>query len=469
MADSDPSSRPAFLWLPRRILSELGLITLFHSPRDVKVLCLQRFVRLFAYGSSTLILVPFLESLGHSRMQSGLFMTLTLVGDVLISFLLALIADSIGRRSILALGATLMALSGLVFACASNYWVLLAAAVLGVISPNGNEIGPFRAVEESGVAHLTTKEQRGDVYAWYSLLGNAGTAFGMMTWGWAIHGIRNGLGWTPVQAYRATFVGYAILGVVKLLLAMSLSRAVEPAKKAASAEATTEETTPLLAGEPNPASQTQPKPKKWTNLLPEISPESRVITATLCLLFALDSFASGLVPLSWVSFYFRSRFGVEEGKLGSIFFITSIISAATVLVASSLAKRFGNINTMVFTHLPSSILLSLIPLPSSLSLSLLFLILRACTQSMDVAPRSAFLAAVLLPNERTAVMGAVNVVKITAQSMGPFITGVLASHSMFWMSFVIAGSLKACYDMGLLVIFKHHEQQDREARPDDEA
>lgn len=114
---------------------------------------------------------------------------------------------------------------------------------------------------------------------------------------------------------------------------------------------------------------------------------------------------------------------------------------------------------MVFTHLPSSVCLALIPVPSSLPLSLLFLILRACTQSMDAAPRSAFLAAVLLPNERTAVMGVINVVKTTAQSLGPFITGVLADKGLFWVSFVCAGSFKASYDLGLLAIFKNYSRE----------
>lgn len=117
---------------------------------------------------------------------------------------------------------------------------------------------------------------------------------------------------------------------------------------------------------------------------------------------------------------------------------------------------------MVFTHLPSSVFLALIPLPSQVYLSLTLLVLRACTQSMDVAPRSAFLAAILLPGERTAVMGLVNVVKTSAQSLGPLITGVLANHDLFWVSFVCAGSLKVCYDLGLLAVFKNRERQRRE-------
>jgi sugar phosphate permease len=122
---------------------------------------------------------------------------------------------------------------------------------------------------------------------------------------------------------------------------------------------------------------------------------------------------------------------------------------------------------MVFTHLPSAIFLALIPIPNSLPLAMMFLILRSCIQSMDVAPRSAFLAAVVLPNERTAIMGLINVVKTSAQSLGPLITGILAAHNLFWVAFVAAGSLKATYDLGMLAVFaghKTHEERAEEER-----
>lgn len=209
-------------------------------------------------------------------------MTLTLTGDILISFVLTLTADKIGRKTTLAAGAILMSLSGVVFALFQNYWILLAAAVFGVISPSGNEIGPFRAVEESIVAHLTTPEARSDVYAWYSLLGTAGTAFGMMVCGWVTHVLVKG-GWEIEEAYRVVFWGYAVLGALKLLFTLGLSRAVE-------AEEVDVETEPLLNRE------TQVK-RRWRSLVPHVSAESRAIAVTLCLLFALDAFASGLAPL----------------------------------------------------------------------------------------------------------------------------------------------------------------------------
>ncbi|KAK4077416.1 uncharacterized protein Triagg1_3748 [Trichoderma aggressivum f. europaeum] len=451
-----------------RFLSELGLVSLYHSKPDVKLLCLQRFVRLFAYGASTLVLVLYLQSLGISKTRIGLFMTLTLVGDVCISFCLTLVADGLGRKAILALGALMMVGSGVAFAVSDNYWVLLAAAIFGVISPSGNEIGPFRAIEESVVAHLTEPASRSDVYAWYSLLGTAGTAFGLMTGGWAVQYVSTVLHWELIDAYRSIFYGYAVAGLVKLFLALLLSSAVEADEKASSAKATIQfnetgnstETSPLL-GSGNASLQADEEQKSRSRaaaLLPNISKEGYALMTSLCVFFALDAFASGLASMSWVTYFFRWRYGIEEGNLGSIFFVTSITSALSMLVASSLAKRFGNIKTMVFTHLPSSIFLSLIPAFPDVRLSLLFLWLRASSQSMDVAPRAAFLAAVIKPSERTAIMGVTNVVKTTGASLGPFLTGTLADHGLFWVAFVTAGCLKATYDLGMLAVFQNHEK-----------
>ena len=169
---------------------------------------------------------------------------------------------------------------------------------------------------------------------------------------------------------------------------------------------------------------------------------------------------------SWVTYYFKRKFNLAEGKLGSLFFVTSIIAAISILVASSIARRIGNVKTMVFTHLPSSIFLGLIGVPSSLPTAMALVILRSCTQSMDTAPRSAFLAAVVLPNERTAVMGTINVVKTSSQSLGPLVTGVLATKNLFWVAFMMAGALKATYDLGMLAIFVGHKTREERAMED---
>ncbi|KAI1118287.1 major facilitator superfamily domain-containing protein [Nemania sp. NC0429] len=465
----------------KRVLGELGLVSLWHSPVDVKLLCAQRFVRMLGYGVSTLILVAYLDALGNRKTEIGLFMTLTLWGDTCISFFLTLFADALGRKATLALGALLMAGSGVAFALFSTYWVLLAAAIVGVISPNGNEIGPFRAIEESIVAHLTMPENRSDIYAWYSLFGLAGAAFGMIICGWVLQLLTDVFHWDLMSSYRAIFVIYAGIGLLKLSFTLFLSPLVESEKRQARktrAPGRGDETMPLLNddgpdGEPQAPVETNHK-SGLRRLLPEIGKDSMSVVTTLCFLFGLDAFGTGVNPLSWITYYFQWRFNVEKGKLGSIFFVTQILAAMSMIVASSIAKRLGNVKTMVLTHLPSQIFRALIGVPDNMYVALLFCIINASTASMDTAPRSAFLATIILPEERTAVMGTLNVVKTTAASLGPIITGVLVDHNLYWASFVLAGSLKALYDVGILLFFRQkerereREERDRIQRQDDE-
>ncbi|KAL4993711.1 major facilitator superfamily domain-containing protein [Aspergillus recurvatus] len=451
-----PSQSPSLL---QKTLEELGFLSLWHSPLDTKLLIAQRFVRLFAYGGSTLILASYLSALDISDDRIGLFMTLTLVGDVAISFLLTLFADAMGRRAVLALGSALMVGSGVVFALSDSYWWLLAAAVLGVISPSGNEIGPFKAVEESTLAHLTPKEFLRDILLWYSLFGTAGTALGVMACGWAINLLESERGWKYIPACRTIFFAYAAIGAFKFALSVALSQKVEAKverSKPKQQQQRSDETQPLL-GERTETTETQkPERKSFLSFLGERDLVSLIIR--LFILFGLDSFASGLASLSWMTYFFKRKFSLPEGTLGSIFFTTSIIAAISMLLASSIAKRIGNIKTMVFTHLPSAICLALIPL-FDLPIALTLLILRACTQNMDVAPRSAFLAAALPADKRTAIMGAINVVKTSAQSAGPLITGVLADRGVFGASFTLAGMLKCVYDLGILVSFLGLERE----------
>ncbi|KAI4215412.1 MAG: hypothetical protein LQ351_002312 [Letrouitia transgressa] len=467
------------------------------SSRDTKLLCLSRFIRLFAYGASTLILALYLSSLGVSDTRIGLFMSLTLWGDVAISFLLTLFADGLGRRRILVLGAALMTGSGLVFAFNGSYWILVTASILGVVSPrilieglqnltedSGNEIGPFKAIEESTLPQLSPTDIRSDIFAWYILLGNAGTACGTIVCGSIVQKLQSLPNWTPIKAYRMIFSIYALLGVLKLIVSLLLSPRCEPETKQGehyeAVEMNEVDVESLIFSDTDENSaQPSSNPKTGTTLstsdaiakssvLPSISPTSLAILLKLCLLFAVDSFASGLVPLSWMTYFFTTKFSLPSSALGTIFFTTSIISAISNLIASSVSKRIGLVKTMVFTHLPSAVFLSLIPIPPQAFLATTFLILRSCTQNMDQAPRQAFLAAAVLPPERTAVMGVVNVVKTMAQSGGPVATGFLAGSNRFWIAFLIAGGLKIGYDLSLMrlfVGFRGREEQERVPAP----
>lgn len=307
MTDHESSTTSAV----EKILGELGLVTMWRSSLDVKLLCAQRFVRLFAYGGSTLILASYLSALNTSDDRIGLFMTLTLAGDVAISFFLTLFADAMGRRAVLSLGSFLMAVSGVVFALCKNYWVLLAAAVLGVISPryagwylrpsmlmsrSGNEIGPFRAVEESTLAHLTQVELLPDVFAWYSLTGTAGTALGLLICGWIINALQSIHGWQFIPACRVIFMVYACIGVIKLALTLALSRKVEAEKKKDVPEQGNSETRPLLE-EQGPSEGDSEQPQKKKTLFASLDKHLLSLVIRLFLLFGLDSFGSGLASL----------------------------------------------------------------------------------------------------------------------------------------------------------------------------
>ena len=293
--------------------------------KDTYIIILTRYLRLFAYGAVALILALYFEELGFSDEQIGLFMTLTLLGDVIISLLLTLIADSLGRRMTLLFGAIMMAISGAVFATTSNYVALLMAAVVGVISPSGNEIGPSRAVEESTLAHLIPEAQRSDVYTWYVVLAVLGTSSGLVVGGQAVDRLQELQGWTELDAYRAIFWIYTGVGCVKAIMTLFLSRQCEHTGKAEQRQEEVPETEPLLNDQdhdstPSEASIRAPaaqEERKW-NPISSISKPSRWILLKLCSLFFFDSLGSGMVPFSLINFYLERKFRLDKGKLGGI-------------------------------------------------------------------------------------------------------------------------------------------------------
>ncbi|KAF9732062.1 hypothetical protein PMIN06_008913 [Paraphaeosphaeria minitans] len=445
----------------RWLANELGLHTMSSAGRDVYIIILARYLRLMAYGAVALILALYFEELGFSDAQIGLFMTLTLLGDVCISLLLTLVADALGRRRTLLLGALSMAVSGAVFALTSNYVALLSAAIIGVISPTGNEIGPFRAIEESTLAHLVHEEKRSDVFTWYVVLAVLGTSSGLIVGGVAVDQMQALEGWTELDAYRAMFWIYTGLGCVKAIMTLFLSGRCEHGAHDGQAEG--DEREPLLNGlggnNNNNNNNSPPLPPvakdkaRWWDVFGQISKPTRWTLLKLCSLFFLDSLGSGMVPFSLINFYMERKFKLEKGKLGGIMSATWFVSTVGNIWSASLAKRLGLIQAMVATHLPSSIFLALLPVSPQLSFTICLLVARAVLSSMDQAPRSAFLSTVVLPQERTAVMGVVNIFKTLSQSAGPWVTGLLAGRGHFWVAFVAAGSLKGTYDLLLLAFF----------------
>ena len=451
----------------RGILQEIGFYNLVNSHKDVYVIILLRMLRLVGFGATSLIIALYLRELSFDDEYIGLFMTLTFIGDLVSSFLLALVADQIGRRNVLVISSVAMVLTGVVFSIIENRIVLTVAAVIGILTPSGGEVGPFRSIEQSSIASLVPAEHRSDIYSWYTFLGAFCAALGSVLCGKLVDWAQLSLDYSLLDSYKLAFGGYTVLAVILVILSCTISSGIEVGIEVPTTGVATEsgEESPDAAGELArllPES-TQQKKKSFTisNLFPKLLRSIVDIVVKLSLLFALDSFASSLVSMSWQSYYIKQKFHISASVLGSVFFATGIVSAFTSLLSTSFTKRLGPVVTMVATHLPASILLALVPLPSSLYVTMAILVIRASTQSMDVAPKHVFLATLVPDSQRTAVFGWVNVVKTLAQVIGPSVVGVLSQHGVLWVSFIIAGSLKATYDLGILGTFlaynRHHQ------------
>jgi MFS family permease len=396
--------------------------------RDGWLLFATRFVRLFAYGSLSVVLVFYLIGIGLSEPQTGPLLTLTLVGDTVVSFYLTTRADRIGRRRMLVLGALLMAAAGLVFASTGNLWLLVLAGTIGVISPSGNEVGPFLSIEQAALAHVATDRIRTEVFGWYTLVGSLATALGALAGGMATRLLQD-TAMSPVGSYRTIVLLYAALGVILAALFSRLSRTAEAA----------------TAGE-----------KRALRTLARLSglDRSRPVVFRLSALFALDSFGGGFVVQSFAAYWFYLRFGVDPGTLGAIFFWANILAGLSALAASRLASRFGLIRTMVATHLPSNVLLILVPLMPTLPLAVAVLLVRFSISQMDVPTRQSYIMAVVSPEERSAAAGITGVARTIGASVSPLFVGFLFSRpALIDLPFFIAGGLKIAYDLLLYRAF----------------
>jgi MFS family permease len=398
---------------------------------DAPLLFTTRSLRLFAYGFLSVVLALYLAELGLDERQIGLLLTLTLLGDTAISLWITTHADRAGRRRMLVAGAVLMVLAGVVFALTRDYLVLVLAATIGVISPSGNEIGPFLSVEQAALTQLLPDERRTGIFAWYNLAGSFATALGALAGGLLAQGLF-GLGFPPLAAYRLVVAGYAASGLLLLALFTRLSPAVEAPARPGGAGSEPGESRALLGLH-----------------------RSRNVVLRLASLFALDAFAGGFVIQSLMAYWFHTRFGVEPALLGAIFFCANLLAGVSALSAAWIARRIGLIRTMVYTHLPSNVLLMLVPLMPSLPLAAAVLLLRFSISQMDVPTRQSYTMAVVAPDERSAASGVTGVARTVGASLSPVLTGfLLSSPALIASPFFISGALKIVYDLALFRSFQ---------------
>ena len=385
-------------------------------------------IRLFAYGALSVGLVLYLAELGLSEALIGVVLTATLIGDAAISLAMTTTADRLGRRRMLLLGALLMALAGLAFLLTQQPVLLILAAIIGVISPSGNEIGPFLSIEQAALAQLLPNQQRTRVFAWYNLAGSFATALGALSGGWLAHALQAG-GMPALDAYRAVLVGYALSGGLLALLFISLSPGVEVIQVIE-------------------ASATRPR-------FGLRRPESKQAVMALSALFALDAFAGGFVVQSLLAYWFYLRFGADAGLLGGIFFGANILAGISALLAARLAARFGLINTMVFTHIPSNLLLCLVPLMPTLPLAIALMLLRFSISQMDVPTRQSYTLAVVAPDERSAAAGLTNIARSLGAALSPLLSALLLANPLLINApLFLAGGLKIAYDLLLYRRFR---------------
>lgn len=434
--------------LARAALRESGLASLSSTGRDAVLVITARSCRMFAYGASSLILALFFAELGFSDSRIGLFMTLTLLGDVVLSLLLTLVADRVGRRRTLMAGSVLMIVSGSVFALCEDFWVLLGAAVVGVISATGGDFGPFRAIEESIVSELTTPGTRADVLVWYVTLASLGSSVGTEMSGRIIEGLRARDGWTLADAYHGCFWLYAVMGVVNMGCAAMLSSKCELRSLQVAEQSERE---PLLRGPGANDQEEEPKPR--SSWVAQISRETLGIMVVLWFLLMVDSLADGMANMSLTTYYIDQKFHLPKSTLGDIVSTSYFLAGLSNIFSGPLARYIGLVNTMVFTHIPSSTAVLFFPLANTVPLTVALLLLRVGLNNMDQAPRAALIAAVVRPEERTAVMGITGMLRTLASTTGPTITGFLAGNSRFWVAFVVAGALRLAYDVGLFAMF----------------
>jgi MFS family permease len=380
---------------------------------DVRRLLLARSLRAFGDGYIAILLPVHLTQLGFEALAVGAVSTATLMGSALLTLAVGLAAHRARRRSALLGAALLMALTGLGFASIEAFWPLLAIAFVGTLNPSGGDVSVFLPLEHTVIAHVAADEDRTAVFARYSFVGALFGAFGALSAGvvdWLAPAV------APGTVITALFAAYGTLGILTFFLYRGLSAAAE-------------------AGTDAPPAPLGP---------------SRRTVYQLASLFSVDAFGGGLVINSLLALWLNVRFGVSVSTVATIFFVTTLCSAASYFAAVPLAKRFGLVNTMVFTHLPSNVFLVLTAFAPTIWIAFVLLILRGLLSQMDVPTRSSYVMAVVRPEERPAAASVTAVPRSLASALAPLLSGWLLAVSSFGWPLVIAGGLKAAYDLALL-------------------
>ena len=398
-------------------------------PRDAWLIVAARGLRSFAYGLVAVVLGVALSAAGLSPLAIGGIIAVSLVGDFCATYTVAIFADRWGRRRTLLALALLMALTGAIFGLTTYYPILLVAAFFGTLGTSASETAPFLPIEQAMLPATVPAEGRTALYARYNLVASFAGALGALAAGLPDPPRGGPLGGGAVHLLFGVYAA-AALGVG--VLVASLSPAVEA-----------------------PVAAERRQRWTWRQLLPPLG-RSRNLVLGLAGLFGVDALAGGLVVQSLMALYFHLRFGVDLALLGALFFGANTLSALSFLAAAPLARRIGLLNTMVFTHLPSNLLLALVALMPSFPLAAIVLLARQLLSQMDVPTRQAYTMALVAPEERTAAASVTSLARSAGSASTPVLGGALLQGPLLALGlpFVVAGALKSAYDVAIWLMFR---------------
>ncbi|HSB83368.1 MAG TPA: MFS transporter [Nitrosarchaeum sp.] len=384
-----------------------------------------RIIRTFSFGFLSMILAIYLKLLGFDELLIGFILSATLVNSIIFNLFSSFFADRIGRKKVLIIYASLMTVSGCVFLITENYFALIIAAFIGTINVTGSETGAFLSLEQA-ILPQTVKniKKTNSIFALYNMIGTFAMAGGVLLASLP-QIIQENFGFSIINSFKPLFLIYLFAGVAVVVIYFFFSKEIE-VKKTIDSKAFS------------------------TNL----SPKSKQIVLKLSSLFALDSFAGGFVIQSIVAFWFFTKFGVDLTTLSIIFSVAGVLTAISFFFAAKIADKIGLIYTMVFTHLPSNILLILVAIAPTFQVALILFLARMSLSQMDVPTRQAYIVAVVEENERTAAAGITNTSRNIAQSISPSITGAIIQSMWLSAPFVIGGILKIVYDIGVYANFR---------------
>jgi len=388
------------------------------TPSHVFLLYVARGVRGFGDGFAIIILPAYLTAIGYDPIQVGVVATASLFGTALFTLAIGVIAPRYDLRTLMLLGAGLMAGTGLAFPNVEHVALIAAVAFVGTINPATGDLGILVPLEHAMLARDIPDQQRTRTFARYSLIGALSMAAGALAA--ALPDFVTAMGIGKLSAFRLMFYAYALLGLVSILLYQRLphARMVEPIPHA------------------------------------PLGP-SRGVVYRLAALFSLDAFAGGFVVQSLLALWLFERFDLSVSAASVFFFWSSTLSAFSYPVAARLSRHIGLVNTMVFTHIPSSIFLIVAAFSTNLYVALGLLLLRSALSQMDVPTRTSYVMAVVTPAERATAASVTAVPRSLASAVGPVFAGMLLTTAFPGLPLVVCGTLKIAYDLGLLFSFRH--------------